>query len=260
MCKARDLPGPRGATRSSGRSPCWSPRGSSGPEPRPLNGHLPGVPGTLLTLTPTQASPVHAAQKAAPHAVAGERRPEEKPASARRAFDTWFVLSGGSHSGLPPWGGGRKGEKQKTCAHTCTLTCVHTHAHSHTCTHSHTHSHTHTHPDTHANTSECTHRHMHTQTHMDTHLHRHRHTQTGAHTHTRTQTPSLTHTDTRTHTKTPSLTCPGRRRTQGMCQHGQECAPAAWPCAAPRRAGACRRASRPLLDGCLRRCTAGMLG
>lgn len=200
MCKARDLPGPRGATRSSGRSPCWSPRGSSGPEPRPLNGHLPGVPGTLLTLTPTQASPVHAAQKAAPHAVAGERRPEEKPASARRAFDTWFVLPGGSHSGLPPWGGGRKGEKQKTCAHTCTLTCILTHAHTHihTVTRTHTQTHMQAHPS--APTDTCTRRHTWILTCTDTDTRRQAHTHTHAHRHPLSHTLIHAHTDTLSHT------------------------------------------------------------
>lgn len=224
MFKARDLPGPRGAMRSSGQSPCWSLRGSSGPDPPPLNGHLPGVPGTLLTLTPTQASPVHASQKAAPHAVAGERPPEEKPRKCTGDHLTLGLFRLVVHTQGCLLGAGVGKERSKRH--------VHTHAHSHTYTHTHRHT--------------CTCSHTHTVTRTQTHVQTHpsAHADTRRHTHA--------HTDTLSHTPRGDDGC---RACVSMGRN--VCAPAAWPCAAPRRAGTCRRVTRPLLDGCMRPCTAG---
>ena len=143
--KARDLPGPRGSMRSSGQSPCWSLRGSSGPEPPPLNGHLPGVPGTLLTLTPTQASPIHASQKAAPHAVAGERPPEEKPRKCTGDHLTLGLFRLVVHTQGCLLGAGVGKERSKRHVHTHAHSHTYTHTHRHTCTCSHACTHTHTH-------------------------------------------------------------------------------------------------------------------
>ena len=150
------------------------------PPPLCLHGHLPGAPRHA------PHSDTHTSQPRTSRPESGSSRKCQGEASWRkttqvhgRPFNTWFVLSDGSHSGLPPWGGGWQGEKQKTRAHTCTLTYVCTHA-----IHTHTHTHTCTtvictYRDTHANISKCTHRHRHTQIRTC----RHTHTDTLSHTH-----------------------------------------------------------------------------
>ena len=162
--------------RSSGQSPRWAPPGSSGPDPPPLNGHLPGAPGTLLTLTPTRASPVQAAQKAAPRAVAGERLPEEKLRECTGGHSTLGLFCLVVHTQGCLLGAGVGKERSKRHVHTQAHSHVHTRTHMHTLTY------------THAPTVTCT------QTHMQKHP--------SAYTDTRTQTPSLTHSDTHPHTDT----------------------------------------------------------
>lgn len=258
--------------RSSGQSPRWAPPGSSGPDPPPLNGHLPGAPGTLLTLTPTRASPVQAAQKAAPPAAAGERLPEEKLRKRTGDYLTLGLFCLVVHTQGCLLGAGVGKERSKRH--------VHTHAHSHMYTHTHTHARTHMHTLTYTHTPTVTR----TQTHMQKHPSAYTDTCTQTRTSTHAQTPSLTHTDTHLHTHTHTdtlshtdthlhthvhrhllshtLILTGTQTHRHPLSHSRGddgrracvstgrnvCAPAAWPCAALGQAGTCRRVTRLLLD------------
>lgn len=164
--------------RSSGRLHTGLPRGALAPL-SVCTDTCQGRPGTLRTLTPTQASLAQAAQKVAPHVSARERLPEEKPHKCTGDHLTpgLFCLTVHTQGCLLGAGVGKERSKRH----------VHTHAHSHMYAHmQHTHTHTHTcttvictYRDTHANISKCTHRHRHTQICTC----RHTHTDTLSHTH-----------------------------------------------------------------------------
>lgn len=198
MFKAREPQGPHGAMRSSGRSPHWSPQGALAPRLSVCTDTCQGRPGTLRTLTPTQASLAQAAQKVAPHASARERLPEEKPHKCTGDHLTpgLFCLTVHTQGCLLGAGVGKERSKRH----------VHTHAHSHMYAHMHTYTHTHirtrtpslTHTDTHMHTQShtdrytqtrsctdtlshtlmltCTHTDIHRQAHADTLMHTHAHT------------------------------------------------------------------------------------
>lgn len=257
--------------RSSGRLHTGLPRGALAPL-SVCTDTCQGRPGTLRTLTPTQASLAQAAQKVAPHVSARERLPEEKPHKCTGDHLTpgLFCLTVHTQGCLLGAGVGKERSKRH----------VHTHAHSHMYAHmqhTHTHSHMH-HSHMHIQRYTCKHIQVHTQTqahtdmHMQTHahghplshtltltcthtdIHRQAHTVTWAHTHRHSHTLMLTctHADTlmHTHAHRHSLTHPGDMMDAGhVSARAGMCALTAWPCAAPGRAGTCHCVARLLLDG-----------